>query len=155
MVRPSVVVKLPHVLLEVEIPAEPFSAHFARVWLLVVVRVHMESQIIHLVEGLVANAALVGLFPTVCKLVVLVVAFLVEAFAAIFTHPRFVPGVDSDVCVEGRAAVEGLATCMAFMRFLLRVNDFVATEGAGLSKALPADLTHEGPGSCVNGHVSG
>ena len=40
-------------LLEVEVSAEPFAADAAGEGLLVVVRVHVEGEVVHLVEGLV------------------------------------------------------------------------------------------------------
>lgn len=83
-------VQFPHVLLKIEVPAETFAAHAACERLLVVVRVHVEGQVVDLVEGLAAHRAFVGLFPAVRKLVVLVVALLMEPFAAVFAHERLV-----------------------------------------------------------------
>jgi len=36
------------VFLEVEVPAKPFAANVTREWLLVVVRVHVKRQVVHL-----------------------------------------------------------------------------------------------------------
>lgn len=72
--REAVVMQLPDVLLQVEVAAEAFTAGVAGEGLLVIVRVHVEGQVVDLMEGLVANGALVLLLPTVSKLVVLVVS---------------------------------------------------------------------------------
>lgn len=90
------VVELPHVLLEVEVPAEPLAANGAGEGLLVVVRVHVECEVVDLVEGLVADAALVRLLPAVGQLVVLVVALLVEPLPAELARERLV------TCVQKR-----------------------------------------------------
>lgn len=44
------VVQFSHVLLEVEVAAESFRADFTRVRFFVVMRVHMESEIVYLPE---------------------------------------------------------------------------------------------------------
>ena len=66
--------QLPDVFLQVKVPAEALSTGGAGEGLLVVVRVHVEGQVVHLVEGLVADGALVLLLPAVRQLVVLVVS---------------------------------------------------------------------------------
>lgn len=48
--------------LEVEVATESFGADSTRVWLLLVVGVHVERQVVHLMECLVADLALVLLF---------------------------------------------------------------------------------------------
>lgn len=53
--------QLPHVLLQVEVPAEALAAYLAGERFLVVVRVHMESKIVDLVECLVTDVAFVRL----------------------------------------------------------------------------------------------
>jgi len=68
-------VQLADVFLEVKVPAEAFAAGGAGEGLLVVVGVHVEGQIVHLVESLVADIALELLLPAVGQLVVLVVAW--------------------------------------------------------------------------------
>lgn len=88
-----------HVLLQVEVPAEPFAAYPAGERLFVVVRVHVEGQVVHLVERLVAHGTLICLFAAVRQLVVLVVAFLVETLAAELARKRFVAGVYARVRV--------------------------------------------------------
>lgn len=67
--------QLPDVLLQVKVAAEAFPAGGAGEGLLVVVRVHVEGQIVDLVEGLVADGALVLLLSAVGQLVVLVVSW--------------------------------------------------------------------------------
>ena len=61
-------------LLEVKVPAEALGADGARERLLVVVCVHVEGEVVHLVERLVADRALVLFLRAVRQLVVLVVA---------------------------------------------------------------------------------
>lgn len=63
--RRARVVELPHVLLQVEVPAEALAAYLAGERFLVVVRVHMESEIVDLVECLIADVALVRLLAAV------------------------------------------------------------------------------------------
>ena len=81
-------------------------------------RVHVEGEVVDLMEGLVADDALVGLFDAVRQFVVLVVALLVEALAAKLTHIRTVAHVDPHVSVQGGAAVEGLTAGAALVRLL-------------------------------------
>lgn len=69
----AAVVQLANVLLEVKVPAEALAARGAGERLLVVVSVHMEGEVIHLVESLVADIALELLLPAVGQLVVFVV----------------------------------------------------------------------------------
>lgn len=71
----TVVMQLPDVLLQVKVAAKALTAGGACEGLLVVVCVHVEGEIVDLMEGLVADGALVLLFPTVSQLVVLVVAW--------------------------------------------------------------------------------
>lgn len=148
-------VQLPHVLLQIEVPAESLGADAAGVGLLVVVRVHVEGEVVDLVEGLVADVALVGLFAAVGQLVVLVVALLVEPFAAVLAHEGLVAGVDARVGVEGGGAIEGLAAGLALVRLFRRVDDLVPAESRSLAESLAADLAHKRPGSGVDGHVAG
>lgn len=146
--------QLPHVLLEVEIPAKALAADLAGERLLVVVRVHVEGQIVDLMERLVADAALVRLLAAVRQLVILVVALLVETLAAELADERLEVGVNARVGVQGGATVEGLAAGHAFVRFLGGVNDLVSAEGARLPETLAADLADERPGAGVHRHVS-
>lgn len=104
-------------LLKVEVPAKAFSANAASERLSFVVGVHVEGQVVDLVEGLVANVALVSLLSTMCQTVVLVVAFLMESFPAEFADERLVTSMDSCMRVERRRSVEGFTTRQAFMRF--------------------------------------
>ena len=95
--------------LEVEVATESLAAHGAGEGLLVVVGVHVEGEVVDLVEGLVADATLVLLLSAVGELVVLVVALLVEALAAVLADERLVALVDAHVRVQGGAPVERLA----------------------------------------------
>lgn len=65
--------QLPDVLLQVKVPAEAFPTGGAGEGLLVVVSVHMEGEVVHLVERLAADGAFELLLPAVGQLVVLVV----------------------------------------------------------------------------------
>src|SRR5277367_2648354 len=58
-------VQLADVFLEIKVPTEALAADPARKGFLVVVRVHVEGQVVDLVEGLVAYRALVGLLAAV------------------------------------------------------------------------------------------
>lgn len=147
--------QLPDVLLQVEVAAEAFATSGAGEGLLVVVCVHVEGQVVDLVEGLIADGALVLFLPAVRQLVVLVVSFLVEAFPAELAHKWFIPCVDPDVSVESRTSVERFSTLVAFVRLFLRVDDLVSAQRAGLPESFTAHLTYEGPGPRVHRHVSG
>lgn len=72
--REAVVVQLPDVFLQVEVAAEALAAGGAGEGLLVVVRVHVEGEVVHLVERLAADRTLELLLPAVRQLVVLVVS---------------------------------------------------------------------------------
>lgn len=65
--------QLPDVLLQVEVTAEAFPTRGASEGFLVIVRVHVERQVVDLMEGLVADGTLVLLLPTVGQLVVFIV----------------------------------------------------------------------------------
>jgi len=151
--RRACVVQLPHVLLEVEVPAKALAADLAGERLLVVVRVHVEGEIVDLMECLVANVALVRLLAAVRELVILVVALLVKTLAAELTDEWLKVGVYARVGVEGGAAVEGLAAGHALVRLLGGVDDLVPAQGARLPETLAADLADERPGARVNRHM--
>lgn len=72
--RAGRVVQLPDVFLQVKVPAEALPAGGAGEGLLVVVRVHVEGEVVHLVERLAADGALELLLAAVRQLVVLVVS---------------------------------------------------------------------------------
>lgn len=153
--RVDVVVQFTNVFLEIEVAAESLAAGGAGEGLLVVVRVHVERQVVDLVEGLVADGALVLLLPTVCQLVVLVIPFLMETFAAELADEGLVSCVDTHVRVERRAPVECLSALVTLMRLLLCVDNLVPAQSTGLTEAFSAHFTHEGPRARVHGHVSG
>jgi len=73
--REDPVVQLPDVFLQVKVAAEALSAGATGEGLLVVVRVHVEGEVVDLVEGFVADGALVLLLPAMRQLVVLVVSW--------------------------------------------------------------------------------
>lgn len=71
----TAVVQLADVLLEIKVPAKALAARGAGERLLVVVGVHVEGQVVDLVEGLVADGAFVLLLAAVGQLMVLVVPY--------------------------------------------------------------------------------
>lgn len=95
---------------------------------LVVVRVHVEGEVVDLMESFVADDALVSLFNAVRQLVVLVVALLMKTFAAVLTDKRLETSVNADVRVERRRPVKGFAAGRALVGLLGRVDDLVAAE---------------------------
>lgn len=62
-------------------------------------RVHVESEIIHLMESLAADVALEGLLPSVSESVIFIIALLMKTLAANIAHKRLVTSVDADVSV--------------------------------------------------------
>lgn len=72
--RAGRVVQLPDVLLQVKVPAEALATRGAGEGLLVVVRVHVEGEVVHLVERLAADGTLELLLAAVRQLVVFVVS---------------------------------------------------------------------------------
>lgn len=65
--------QLADMLLEVKVPAEALATCGAGEGLLVVVSVHVEGEVVNLVESLVADIALELLLPAVGQLVVFVI----------------------------------------------------------------------------------
>jgi len=89
----------------------------------------------------VAESTLKGFVSGVCEPMTLVVALLVETFAADVTDERLDALVDAPVSVERRRSVERLPARDAAMRFLGGVDDLVTTERRRLAKALAAHLS--------------
>jgi len=136
-------VQLAHVLLQVEVAAKSLVTIRAGEGLPLVVRVHVEGQVVDLVEGLAAHITFVSLLARVRQAVVLVVALLVEALAAKLADPRLVALMDAHVRVQRGAAVEGLAANLTLVRLLVRVDDFVAAEGGRLAETLSTNFANE------------
>lgn len=67
--------QLADVLLEIKVPAEALAAGGAGEGLLVVVGVHVEGQVVHLMESLVADIALELLLAAVGQFVVFVITW--------------------------------------------------------------------------------
>ena len=86
--------------LQIEVATESFSTNPAGVWFLIVVCVHVKSQIVDLMEGLIAYVAFVGFFTTMSQFVIFVVTFLMEAFTTEFTHKWFIARMDASVSVQ-------------------------------------------------------
>lgn len=115
-------------LFEIKIATESFGADLTGEWLLVVVGVHVEGEIIDLMEGFIADRALICFIAAVCQFVILIVALLMETLPTKFTHERLIPCMDSGMGVEGGGAIEGLTARVTFMGLLRCVNDFMTTE---------------------------
>lgn len=62
-------------------------------------RVHVESEIVHLMESLAADVAFEGLLPSVSESVIFIIALLMKTLAANIAHKRLVTSVDADVSV--------------------------------------------------------
>lgn len=106
-------------------------------------------------ESLIANVALVGLFPAVGEFVVFVVAFLMETFATELANKWFIAGMYASVCIEGRGAIESFTTGLAFVGFFGSVYDFMTTQRGRLSETFATDFAHKGTGSSMHWHMSG
>lgn len=117
--------------------------------------VHVEGQIVDLMEGLVTDSAFVLLLAAVGELVILVVPFLVKAFATKLADEGLVARVDADVRVERGAAIEGFAALVTLMWFFLGMDNFVSAESAGLAEAFATDFAHKRSSSGVDRHVAG
>lgn len=84
---------------------------------------------------------------------VFVIAFLVEALAAVLAHEGLVARVDARMSVERRRPIERLTTGVTFVWLFTRVNNLMPTEGRCLSKSLSAYLANKRPRSCMHRHV--
>ena len=91
-------------------------------------------------KGFVAERTLERLVPGVREPVALVVALLVEAFAADLADERLDALVDASMSVERRGPVERLAARQTAMRLLRRVNDLVTTQRRRLAEAFATYL---------------
>ena len=75
--------------------------------------------------------------------VVLVIAFLMESFAAEFAYEGPKPLVNPHVGVQGGASVKSLAASLAFVRFLRCVNNFVTAQSRRLAEPFTTNLANE------------
>lgn len=144
-----------HVLLQIEVPAKALAAYLTGERLLVVVRVHVERQIVDLMEGLVAHGAFVFLHAAVRQRVILVISLLMKSLAAELAYVRLEVGVYARMSVQRGTSVEGLAASLTLVRFFGGVDDLVSAESARLAETFAAYLADEGSGARVHGHVSG
>ena len=94
-------------------------------------------------KGFVAETTFERFVPGVSEPVTLVVAFLVESFAADVADEGLDALVDASVGVERRGSVERLAARDAAVRFLRGVDDLVTTQCRRLAKALAAHLSDQ------------
>ena len=134
------IMKFSYMFLEIKVPTKSFLAYAARVWLLFIVCMHVEREIVHLVESLITYITLVLLLRAVREFMVLVIPFLVKAFTAEFAREWLVIQVNTHVCVKRAATVECLAACFTFVWLLLGVDDLMATQCTGLSKSFPTNF---------------
>lgn len=108
---------------------------------------HVEGQIVHLVERFGTHRALKLFEDGMGQPVVLIVALLVEPLAADVAAEGLEAEVDAVVGIEGGGAVERLATGATLVGLLRGVDDLVTTEGARLAETFTADFTDEGSGT--------
>lgn len=76
--REAVIVQLPDMFFQVEVAAETLATGCTGEGLLVVMCVHVEGQIVDLMEGFVADGALVLLLAAVSQFMILVVSWAIE-----------------------------------------------------------------------------
>ena len=93
------IMQLSHVFFQVKVSTEAFAAEAAGKWFGFVVSVHVEGEIINLMESFTTCLTLVLFLVAVCQFMVLIVAFLVESFTAKLTNIRLVTLVYSHMCV--------------------------------------------------------
>ena len=86
-------------LFEIKVSAESFTTDGASERFLFLMGVHVECQIVYLVESLVAYVTFIRFLSAMGQTVVLVVALLVEPFPAELTHERLEVSVDPHVGV--------------------------------------------------------
>ena len=141
-------------LFKVKIPAEPFTTFLTCKWFLIIVRVHVKCQIVHLMESLSTDMALKGLFSSMSQSVIFVVSFLMESFAANVTNKWFIPGVNTNVSVESGGSVKSFSANVTLMRLFFRMDDLVPAKRACLPEALAAYFTLERSCACVYWHVT-
>ena len=85
---------------------------------------------------------------------ILVIALLMEPFAAVLADERLKSGVNAHVRVERRRPVERFTARRTLVRFLGRVNNFVTAQSRCLPESFTAHFADERPGSRVHWHVS-
>lgn len=120
--------------LQVEISAESLVAGRTSERLLVCVRMHMESQIIRLIEALLTYGTLKSLLIVMSQPMISVVSILMERLSTDVTDVRFSSQVNSNVCVQSGRSVEAFSACHACMRSEFRVNDLVSAKCGRLPK---------------------
>lgn len=100
------VMEFPHVLLEVEIATKSFVTNRTLKGFLFVMGVHVEGQVVDLVEGFIAYVTFIRFFARMREFMILIVAFLVKTFATKLAYPRFVSLMDSNVSIQRRRSVK-------------------------------------------------
>lgn len=141
-------------LLEVKVSAKALATDLAGEWLLVVVRMHVEGQIVNLVKRLITDAALVRFLATVCELVILIVALLMKTLAAELADKRLEIGMYACMGIKGGTTIEGLATRHALVRLFSGVDDLVPAKSARLTETFTANLADKWSSARVYWHVS-
>lgn len=101
--------------LEIKVPTKAFGTDIARIGFLVVMSMHVKSQVIYLMKSFVTYRTLVLFFSTMGKFVILVVTLLVKAFTAVFTRIWFVVQMNPHMGIQGRAPVESLPASLTFV----------------------------------------
>lgn len=89
-------------LLEVEVSAEALAADLTGERFFIVVGVHVEGEVVDLMEGLGADGAFIRFFTAMGELVILVIALLMETFATVFADEGLISGVDTGVSIQRR-----------------------------------------------------
>lgn len=83
-----------NMLLQIKVSTEAFPTGYTSKRLLIVVSMHMKSQIINLMKGFVANCTFILLFAAVRQFVILVVSLLVKALSTEFACEWFVSSMN-------------------------------------------------------------
>lgn len=104
--------------LQIKVSTKAFGTYSARVWLLIIVCVHVKREIVDLMESFIAYSAFILFFCAMCKFMVFIVSFLVEAFPAKFARERFVVEVNAHVRVQSGTTVECFSARGTLVRFI-------------------------------------
>ena len=113
--------------LQVKVSTKSFTTFLTGVRFLLVMCVHMKSQVIDLMKRFSTEMTLKCFHSSVSQTMILIVAFLVETFAAHVTNKWFVTKMNAHVRVQGGGTVKSFTTFFAFVWFVLRMDDFMST----------------------------
>lgn len=115
----------------------------------------MKSKIIDLMECLVAYGTFICLLVAMRQLVILVISFLMESFAAELAYKRLVISVYTGMSIQRGTPVKRFTARLTLVRFFSGMYDLVPAKSTRLTKSFTAYLAYEWPSSCVYGHVPG